>query len=956
MYNINIQNIYKLFITISLFTTFLFPFNSLVGIMVEFQYDQDPETSGDGTFLLTENFNLDFIHYENVSKCNTFLVDKPPHNSDYFLLQLLAVKNYYNKISNNSIDFDIGIIDTVFQLNNNMKYYSTSDQKIGELFSDAVDAVNASLETEDLNLKDLNSTFSFVPSSDILYVVFHAGLGQESSTDFDPTIYDIRSAYVDEGMLENNWIFENNINHGLVLPETLNMIYYNAIEDAIPTNLEGAELENIYCNQQFGMTGLFAYLLGYSFEYPPLHNFENGQTRVGVFDLMDIGFFNGHGVIPSPPSAWIRSNQYLNFNVEVDSIFNNLVTEDDTIYSLPCRLCEYDGNVIDKIYRIDISNDEYFLLENRNNLLSSDNSATIDNKYATYYQHFADENFNQLPDWFDQNNNFSPAWFDVLVNDFSQDIEIDGAGLISNIDNNNNYNVITSISNYDAGLPGSGILIWHINEPEYNNGYEYGINDNILDKAISLEEGDGSEDIGDLNVLYGIWSNEKFISGSSYDFWYYGNSGYKTNNNINGYNNDETIYFNDDSFPNSKTNDNVTSKISIRVKSTPNSIMTFEKGVVNNGVNDPEIYFIDDAISIIGNNNDGCVYYIDSQNNIFEHCVGSLLHEEIYFIDDGNKIIGNKNFNGNNASFFINNYSMTIPDILFYNDNIYFIDSSYNYYIDETTGNMINDALNPIGYFNPDAIDFDTGIAAEVLEALSLGNLDDDIYNEKIFIQNGNLIAQNYNGSYVSGYPVYGSYTGIPLVLNLYNEYSGAEVVCQNNNKIDILSANGELIYEIPIFSNDNVSALKWDTDDIALVNGDRLYIFQNVYDESISYWMNSKSRTSNYPKVTGLYNNFNSPDYSSESGIELDKCYNYPNPITNNSTTFRFFVYDANSISVDIYDITGYKVKKIDKSNLSPYEYNEIIWDSINLPPGLYFASVKSDFNQTKVLKIVIE
>ena len=93
-------------------------------------------------------------------------------------------------------------------------------------------------------------------------------------------------------MLENNWISENNIIHGLVLPETLNMIYYNAIEDAIPTNLEGAELENIYCNQQFGMTGLFAYLLGYSFEYPPLHNFENGQTRVGVFDLMDIGFFN----------------------------------------------------------------------------------------------------------------------------------------------------------------------------------------------------------------------------------------------------------------------------------------------------------------------------------------------------------------------------------------------------------------------------------------------------------------------------------------------------------------------------------------------------------------------------------------------------------------------------------------------------------------------------------------
>ena len=119
---------------------------------------------------------------------------------------------------------------------------------------------------------------------------------------------------------------------------------------------------------------------------------------------------------------------------------------------------------------------------------------------------------------------------------------------------------------------------------------------------------------------------------------------------------------------------------------------------------------------------------------------------------------------------------------------------------------------------------------------------------------------------------------------------------------------------------------------------------------------MNPKSRPSNYAKVTGLYSNFNSPDYSSESGLELDKCYNYPNPIINNSTTFRFFVYDANSISIDIYDITGYKVKKLTKSNLSSYEYNEIIWDSINLPPGLYLASVRSDSNQSKVIKVVIE
>ena len=52
---------------------------------------------------------------------------------------------------------------------------------------------------------------------------------------------------------------------------------------------------------------------------------------------------------------------------------------------------------------------------------------------------------------------------------------------------------------------------------------------------------------------------------------------------------------------------------------------------------------------------------------------------------------------------------------------------------------------------------------------------------------------------------------------------------------------------------------------------------------------------------------------------MSKQKAYNYPNPITNGNTTFRFFVYDANSINIDIYDITGYRVKKLAKSNLVP-------------------------------------
>ena len=90
--------------------------------------------------------------------------------------------------------------------------------------------------------------------------------------------------------------------------------------------------------------------------------------------------------------------------------------------------------------------------------------------------------------------------------------------------------------------------------------------------------------------------------------------------------------------------------------------------------------------------------------------------------------------------------------------------------------------------------------------------------------------------------------------------------------------------------------------------------------------------------------------------GIDLNRVYNFPNPIQENSTRFRFYVYTSNSLHIDIYDIAGYKVKTLFKAQLAHNEFNEILWESINLSPGLYFASVKSDTKQSKVLKVVIQ
>ena len=57
----------------------------------------------------------------------------------------------------------------------------------------------------------------------------------------------------------------------------------------------------------------------------------------------------------------------------------------------------------------------------------------------------------------------------------------------------NENGVVTSVSNYDLGLPGSGLLIWHIDESIIQTvSDEYSINADRELRGVSLEEADGA--------------------------------------------------------------------------------------------------------------------------------------------------------------------------------------------------------------------------------------------------------------------------------------------------------------------------------------------------------------------------------------------------------------------------------------------------------------------------------
>ena len=88
-----------------------------------------------------------------------------------------------------------------------------------------------------------------------------------------------------------------------------------------------------------------------------------------------------------------------------------------------------------------------------------------------------------------------------------------------------------------------------------------------------------------------------------------------------------------------------------------------------------------------------------------------------------------------------------------------------------------------------------------------------------------------------------------------------------------------------------------------------------------------------------------------------MQKAYNYPNPITEGKTTFRFFMDStAGSVEIRIYDAAGFLIKD-DLKKLTPTgnEYNEIQWNEISVDSGLYLAEVKREIGKSELVRLVV-
>jgi M6 family metalloprotease-like protein len=453
----------------------------ILALMVQFRADADEETTGDGRFVLQAAADA--------------TIDPPPHDAAYFAHQLLALSNYYSRVSGGQLSLSAEVHPDVVTLPDSIGHYYYGD-------GDADVTRGTALLFRDAIRKADSDGVRF--SSFDCFIVFHAGVGRDINLDFDATPRDIPSVFLslkdlkevippgefnDLGLSVQNGAF--GVAEGILLPET--------------ESQEGYEI---------GLLGTSVLMFGFQLGLPALWDVDTGLSGIGRWGLMDQGSGNFNGMIPAEPCAFEKV--LLGWETPVE------LTRADGL-----RVACSSSASADRVYKVPINDHEYFLIENRQ--FDPDGDGTARGRDA--------------------------EGGEVV---FRADGQIESSAAPG---------VIVTVDGYDFGLPGSGILIWHVDDDVVQSGRAANrVNTDPGHRGVDLEEADGAQDIGQsYGFLSGGAGSE---TGVMQDAWY------SANDIAMLVNKSDSVAFTPDTHPNSRSYSGANPHVVVSRFSQSDTVMT----------------------------------------------------------------------------------------------------------------------------------------------------------------------------------------------------------------------------------------------------------------------------------------------------------------------------------------------------------------------------------------------
>jgi len=437
------------------------------------------------------------------------MINPPPHNQQYFSNQLRALRDYYLKVSGGKLTLQVeneNGVGYVYPLEPDSAWtlpHQMSYYNPDET-EEVLDQRLGELLRDAIVVADQSGEIDF--SKFDVFIIFHAGVGWEFTQDFDTTPKDIPSVFLNFNDLKKT------IGNGSVDYKGISV---NNGASFIKEGIILPETENQSGYNFFGLIGTAALMMGHQLGLPNLFDTDTGHPGVGRFGMMDQGSGNFFGNIPAQPCAW--SKIFLGWEKPIIITSGDLIPVAASLAANP-----------NKIYKIPINAKEYFLIENRQrNVLQTRNIGIGYDQNGTRIEFYDD-------------GDYEPKT---------------GIG------------VITSIDEYDFGIPGSGILIWHIDETVIEQNYaENRVNADMSHRGVDLTEADGSQDMG---YYYNNFGFTGYHAGYAEDMWWDQNEAHLFANSS------EQVMFTPNTMPSSQAHSRANTEIHITEFSPLDSIMYF---------------------------------------------------------------------------------------------------------------------------------------------------------------------------------------------------------------------------------------------------------------------------------------------------------------------------------------------------------------------------------------------
>jgi len=454
-----------------------------------------------------------------------------------------------------------------------------------------------------------------------LFTIFHAGVGRDISLPGSiGNERDLPSVYLSDRSFKE--IYGEDFN-GIPVSSG----NFNITNTMIMPETESRELETISGTFLFEITinGLLCASVGSHLGLPDLFDTETGLSAIGRFGLMDgQGIFAYGGTYPPEPSPW--SKIFLGWAEPVTVQLGNADV------SLVTKLAAEIGDTV--ILKVPLNSSEYYLIENRNR---------------------------------DANDDGSTVTYIVNGNMITKTFTKDTTGYLS-FDVESLAGVIIDVDEFDWAVPGNGILIWHIDENIINEKIaENKVNTDKKRRGVDVEEADGVQDIGETFIT--IFGDEVIGEGTEEDLWHASNPAELFQD-----------LFNKETRPNTRTNTNANSLITINDFSEISNRMRF-KVEYGDSIVKPlfSTHLQIDSVSI--------GFSVSKYENSIQYLINSNSH--LFVADEENILFTSNNFSATKSA------SVNIDNI----NHIYgVIDSSLTFRITNGTS-LFEDRLS-IGGFN----------------------------------------------------------------------------------------------------------------------------------------------------------------------------------------------------------------------------------------------------------------